>query len=74
MIVCDSKDMSAKRQVVEGVLSQIILPVVEYLEVFQRSIGEASDIVQKENCITFFYPDIQAKTISFNHFFCWFWA
>ena len=27
---------------------EIILPVVEYLEVFQRSIGEATDIVQKE--------------------------
>lgn len=27
---------------------EIVLPVVEYLEVFQRSIGEATDIVQKE--------------------------
>ncbi|MCS6957611.1 MAG: histidine--tRNA ligase [Aquificaceae bacterium] len=27
---------------------EIILPVVEYAEVFQRSIGEATDIVQKE--------------------------
>ncbi|MFN3947859.1 MAG: ATP phosphoribosyltransferase regulatory subunit, partial [Aquificaceae bacterium] len=27
---------------------EIILPVVEYLEVFQRSIGEVTDIVQKE--------------------------
>ncbi len=27
---------------------EIILPIVEYLEVFQRSIGEATDIVQKE--------------------------
>lgn len=27
---------------------EIILPVVEYLEVFQRSIGETTDIVQKE--------------------------
>ena len=27
---------------------EIVLPVVEYVEVFQRSIGEATDIVQKE--------------------------
>ncbi len=27
---------------------EVVLPVVEYLEVFQRSIGEATDIVQKE--------------------------
>lgn len=27
---------------------EIILPLVEYLQVFQRSIGEATDIVQKE--------------------------
>ncbi len=27
---------------------EIVLPVVEYMEVFQRSIGEATDIVQKE--------------------------
>ncbi|MEJ5338647.1 MAG: histidine--tRNA ligase [Aquificaceae bacterium] len=27
---------------------EIVLPVVEYLEVFQRSIGEVTDIVQKE--------------------------
>ncbi|MCS7196009.1 MAG: histidine--tRNA ligase [Aquificaceae bacterium] len=27
---------------------EIVLPVVEYLEVFRRSIGEATDIVQKE--------------------------
>ncbi len=27
---------------------EIVLPVVEYLEVFQRSIGETTDIVQKE--------------------------
>ncbi len=27
---------------------EIVLPVVEYAEVFQRSIGEATDIVQKE--------------------------
>ncbi len=27
---------------------EVILPVVEYIEVFQRSIGEATDIVQKE--------------------------
>ncbi|WP_340695981.1 histidine--tRNA ligase [Hydrogenobacter thermophilus] len=27
---------------------EIILPVIEYLEVFQRSIGEVTDIVQKE--------------------------
>ncbi|MCS7262730.1 MAG: histidine--tRNA ligase [Aquificaceae bacterium] len=27
---------------------EVVLPVVEYLEVFQRSIGEVTDIVQKE--------------------------
>ncbi|MFN3813358.1 MAG: histidine--tRNA ligase [Aquificaceae bacterium] len=27
---------------------EVILPVVEYIEVFQRSIGEATDIIQKE--------------------------
>ncbi|MCX8164501.1 MAG: histidine--tRNA ligase [Aquificaceae bacterium] len=27
---------------------EIVIPVLEYLEVFQRSIGEATDIVQKE--------------------------
>jgi histidyl-tRNA synthetase len=44
---------NAVRQTVRRILElynfeEIILPVVEYAEVFQRSIGEATDIVQKE--------------------------
>ncbi len=40
---------------------EIILPVVEYAEVFQRSIGEATDIVQKE---MFVFPDKKGRLLA----------
>ncbi|MCS7307933.1 MAG: histidine--tRNA ligase [Aquificaceae bacterium] len=42
--VCDL----IKRKLALYNFEEIVLPVVEFLEVFQRSIGEATDIVQKE--------------------------
>ncbi|MFN3598402.1 MAG: histidine--tRNA ligase [Aquificaceae bacterium] len=40
---------------------EILLPVVEYLEVFQRSIGEITDIVQKE---MFSFQDRKGRWLS----------
>ncbi|WP_029551669.1 histidine--tRNA ligase [Thermocrinis jamiesonii] len=40
---------------------EVILPVVEYAEVFQRSIGEATDIVQKE---MFVFPDKKGRLLA----------
>jgi histidyl-tRNA synthetase (EC 6.1.1.21) len=57
---------NAVRQTVRRVLElynfeEIILPVVEYAEVFQRSIGEATDIVQKE---MFVFPDKKGRLLA----------
>ncbi len=57
---------NAVRQTVRKVLElynfeEIILPIVEYAEVFQRSIGEATDIVQKE---MFVFPDRKGRILA----------
>ena len=54
------------RQTVRNILQlhnfeEIILPVVEYAEVFQRSIGEVTDIVQKE---MFVFADKKGRVLA----------
>ncbi|WP_448587482.1 histidine--tRNA ligase [Thermocrinis sp.] len=62
----DTEKFNTVRQTVRRVLEshnfeEIILPVVEYAEVFQRSIGEATDIVQKE---MFVFPDKKGRLLA----------